>query len=85
MQYMPRNYPPEFGSKVVQLFNQLISEKMGMPELPPVTPTSAETFASMSYEDVWPEAHMSSVAHWLRAGTHLEIPAEFRGLLPKRL
>ena len=57
-----------------------------MPKLPEVVPSAAETFGSMSFDDdVWTEADMVSVCHYLRAGKHLRIPQAFLGLLPTRL
>ena len=56
-----------------------------MPALPPVIPDASETFAKLSFDDLWPEAHMTAVAHYLRAGIHLKIPSEFLPLLPRRL
>ena len=81
-----RCYPPRFGLQLVQMFHDLISEKAGMPKLPEVVPSAAETFGSMSFDDdVWTEADMVSVCHYLRAGKHLRIPPAFLGLLPTRL
>ena len=52
-----RCYPPRFGLQLVQMFHDLISEKAGMPKLPEVVPSAAETFGSMSFDDdVWPES-----------------------------
>ena len=70
----------------MELFHDLINDKSGMPELPSSPlPTAEETFASMDYDDVWTEASMVSVCHYLRAGCHLRIPEKFRDLLPKKL
>ncbi|CAL1167367.1 unnamed protein product [Cladocopium goreaui] len=80
------SYPPKFGLKLVELFHDLINDKSGMPELPSSPlPSSEETFRSMDFDDVWTEASMVSVCHYLRAGCHLRIPEKFRDLLPKKL
>ena len=82
---MPRNYPPRFGLKLVELFHDLVADKAGIPSLPGIVPTSAETFQSMSFGDDWSEASMVSVCRYLRAGVHLKIPPSFYGLLPTKL
>lgn len=80
-----RNYPAQFGQKMVDLFDRMIHEKCGMPELPSSVPGADETFGSMDWGDLWPEAHMVSACHYIRAGIHLVIPPYFRTILPKRL
>lgn len=69
----------------MELFPKLTAEKSGMPPLPPVIPEALETFAGLTFDDLWPEAHMTQVAHYLRSGIHLKIPSEFLPLLPRRL
>ncbi|CAL1155213.1 unnamed protein product [Cladocopium goreaui] len=78
-------YPQKFGQKLVEMFYLMIKEKRGMPELPEHVPSAAETFASMSFDDMWQEAFMSDVCHYLRGGVYLKVPPSFSGLLPKRL
>jgi hypothetical protein len=67
------------------MFNKLISEKRGMPELPQTIPSTEEIFKSMDFSDMWHEASMASVCHYLRGGIHLKIPPSFRDLIPKKL
>lgn len=78
-------YPPQFGLKFVEIFHSLISDKLGMPELPLTVPSAEETFASLEFSDVWSEASMVSLCHYLRSGIHLKIPPSFRELLPAKL
>ena len=80
-----RCYPPQFGLKFVEIFHSLIADKLGMPELPPRVPPAEETFASLEFSDVWSEASMVSLCHYLRSGVHLKIPPSFRKLLPTKL
>ena len=80
-----RSYPPEFGAKLVDIFPDLISDKAGMPPLPKEVPTAEDTFRSLSFDDVWTEADMVSVCHYLRSGCHLQIPPSFRELIPEKL
>lgn len=58
-----------------------------MPEVPPddELPDAAETFGNMEWGDLWSEAHMVSVCHYLRAGIHLKIPVDFWGVVPRKL
>ena len=39
----------------------------------------------MSFDDMWDEAHMSQVCHYVRAGKDLKIPEEFRDYIPRKL
>lgn len=56
-----------------------------MPDLPEVIPSSEKVFSEMEFDDLWEDARMVSVVHWLRGGKDLMIPTSFRPLLPKRL
>jgi hypothetical protein len=80
-----RNYPPAFGKKFVDLFQDLVADQRGMPVLPASIPTTEEIFSSMSFEDNWGKAHMTAVCHYLRSGVHLKVPDSFRDLLPVKL
>ncbi|CAL1130806.1 unnamed protein product [Cladocopium goreaui] len=79
------NYPPAFGRKMSDLWNQLVSEKSGMPSLPDPIPPALETFTSLDMDDVWTEADMPAVCRYLRGGTSLRIPDSFRDVLPKKI
>lgn len=74
--------------KFVELWDQLVSEKYGNPELPPVTPPAAETFAQAEFgadeDSAWSEANLEDVVRYLRGGKNLSIPDEFRRVLPHR-
>ena len=81
----PRNYPPRFGLRLVDLWHRLSSEKSGMPSLPKEVPPAHISYGDMSFEDLWADAQMVSVCHWLRGGMNLNIPQEFRDYLPGKL
>ena len=81
----PRHYPPEFGKKLVSMFDDLLRNKSGMPHLPDPCPSAEATFASMAYDDKWHDASMVELCHWLRGGKDLRVPPSFRPLLPYRL
>lgn len=83
--HLPRNYPAAFGSKLVTIFEEMITTKKGMPDLPTNLPSAEETFQSMEFTDVWQDAEVVSVCHWLRGGRDLRIPETFRPLLPNKL
>ena len=63
----------------------MAKDHLGMPKLPEVVPTAAEVFSSLSFDDMWAEAKMAEVCHYLRSGKHLRIPSDFLGLLPEKL
>ena len=81
----PRNYPEGFGRKLASLYDDLNKEKLGVPSPPQDIPSAEESFAEMEFSDIWQDAEMVSVCHWLRGGRDLEIPESFRSLLPKKL
>ena len=56
-----------------------------MPELPKVVPSAHKVFSEMDFDDLWEDARMVSIVHWLRGGTDLRIPDRFRPFLPQRL
>lgn len=80
-----RNYPAPFGKKLVKIFDDLIQNKLGMPQIPAQLPPAEEIFSHMKFDDVWQDARMVSVCHWLRGGKDLQIPSSFRSLLPSKL
>lgn len=80
-----RQYPPRFGLKLVELFEDLIQDKKGLPPLPEVVPPAERMLESMFFEDLWPEAAIQDVCHYLRGGKLLSIPHSFRDVLPGRL
>ncbi len=80
-----RKYPPKFAKKLVTLFDKLVSEKLGMPELPEVVPPAWETFSKMEFSDNWVDADMQHVCHYLRSGIYLRIPPEFVDMIPRKL
>ena len=80
-----RNYPKAFGKKMVDLFRGLVADKKGMPPLPNKSPSIEKMFASMEFSDLWGEAHMTGVCHYLRSGKYLVIPDSFKDLIPKKL
>ena len=80
-----RNYPPDFGKKLVKIFSELITNKTGMPTLPNPVPDAKDTFESATYDDCWPDADVTGVVHWLRGGKDLRIPCDWRPLLPCKL
>ena len=82
---LPREYPPAFGDKLVSLFEDFVSGKQGMPQLPEAVPSAMRVWLEMGFEDIWEEAQMAKVVHWLRGGKDLKIPIEFRTLLPSRI
>lgn len=81
----PRHYPAAFGKKLANIWKELIETKKGMPVLPEVTPPGVDTFNGMTFDDPWQEADVVSVIHWLRGSRDLDIPNEWRQVLPRKL
>ncbi|CAK8985362.1 unnamed protein product [Durusdinium trenchii] len=78
-------YPPRFGLGLVSIYLDLVNEKIGPPPLPSIVPSAEETFQAMVFDDLWAEADLQAVCHYLRGGTCLAVPPSFRPLLPARL
>ncbi|CAK9045371.1 Uncharacterized protein SCF082_LOCUS25635 [Durusdinium trenchii] len=78
-------YPPRFGLGLVSIYLDLVNEKIGPPPLPASIPSAEDTFQAMVFDDLWAEADLQAVCHYLRGGTGLVIPPSFRPLLPRRL
>ena len=72
-------------AKAISFFENLLSDKKGLPPDPAEAPNAEAVFASAEFADLRQEAEMTSVCHWLRAFTKLDIPPSFRGLLPTHL
>ena len=45
-------------------------------------PAAVQTFQSMAFTDLWEEAGMTEVVHYLRENRSLAIPPQWRELLP---
>ncbi|CAE7253079.1 unnamed protein product [Symbiodinium necroappetens] len=84
LEYFP-NYPPQFGLRLVELHDQVLATQRGTPELPKDLPTAVDTFSMMSFDDLWEDANMVECIRYIRGGTSLRIPENFRPLLPTRL
>ena len=70
---MPREYPGKFALKLVSLYNDLVGDKLGVPNLPDDVPSVPDILDSMALSDVWEEAEMGQVVQYLRAGTSLSL------------
>lgn len=82
---LPRNYPAAFGAKLVQIYAEIIATKRGTPVLPPNLPSAEQTFAELEFDDVWQDAQVVSMCHYLRGSKKLQIPESFKHLLPNKL
>ena len=80
-----RNYPPQFGLRLVELHDQVLATQRGTPELPQDVPTAFDTFRMMSYDDKWDDANMVECIRYILGCTALRIPDSFRPLLPATL
>ena len=89
LKLVPREYPALFGLKMVDLFNDLVGDKRGLPTLTAPVPSATEVFGGMEFgldaDSLWAEGSLVEVCRYLRGGKSLDIPEEFRPLLPKRL
>lgn len=74
---------------MVELFDDLVHDNRGMPELPDPLPSALATFDSVAFDDddksLWGMAEMKAVCRYLRGGKNLQIPDSFRLCLPERM
>ena len=83
--YPDRNYPPQFGAKVASIMEELQKLKTPVPTAFPEPLAAATVFESIDFSDLWTEARMVEVCHYLRGNNGLQIPQEWRKLLPTHL
>jgi uncharacterized protein YjlB len=72
----------------VELLPELRTNGEGRPLLTEAAAKSLnakEIFQSMEWSDLWEDANMFEVIHYLRGNTHLEIPADWRSAIPTEL
>ncbi|CAE7484592.1 unnamed protein product [Symbiodinium sp. CCMP2592] len=79
------HYPPQFGLRLVELHDQVLATKRGMPQLPEEVASAMDTFSQMDYDDLWEDANLVECVRYVRGGTSLRIPEAFRPLLPTSL
>ena len=70
-----------FALRMVRLRQRLHLAKPGR-AAPPANLDAKELFASDSFADIWEDARMPEVLAYLKGNKSLEIPPEWRGLLP---
>ncbi len=79
-----RNYPIRFGWKLVQLRPSLVSDRFV--KVKDESPTTMEHLHAMlgalDWTNVWEDADMRPVCHYLRGSKSLELPDSIKGLLP---
>ena len=63
----------------------MLATKQGAPVLPEDLPSAMDTFAMMTYDDMWDDANTIECIRYIRGGTSLRIPEVFRYLLPTAL
>lgn len=83
-----REYPIRFGFKMVDLYDSLTTSARGRAILPTEVPNAMTSFENMpdSETDVYGAfrfADLMEVFNYLRRNKHLEIPKEWRHLIPK--
>lgn len=79
---LPRTYPRKFGVGICKLMPQLMTHGEGKPPLCGDRATLA--FLSAPWTD-WEEADFVPVIVYLRGNIHLELPTEWRDVLPQKI
>ena len=79
-----RNYPVKFGLRLLRLRRRLLAARPERRQVPAdVNPQ--EIFASATFGDLWLDAGMPECLMYLKGSTSLEIPSQWRELLPAAL
>lgn len=73
-----------FGWKIVRLLPALVREGKGKPQNVPQDLHGPTYFASLDLDD-WEEAELTDVCHYLRGGTDLCCPLEWKQVFPTHL
>ena len=75
-----------FGRHLANKFQDMLEGPRSKVELPENVPPALETFQSMTYgsdPDLWFFSNLKDVFKYLRGGKTLEIPAEWKPLIPR--
>ena len=76
----------QFALHVAKHVSLLKSTRSGQPQLPEVLPAATKTFQSMRYgveAELWSFVKFEDVFVYLRGSKSLEIPNEWKELIPK--
>ena len=74
----------KFGLRMVRLRQRLKKERASR-AIPPADLDPKQIFASGTFSDIWEDAQMPEVLAYLRGNKSLQIPADWRELLPTAL
>ena len=84
--FQPRTYPEDFATAVANLFPALKASARGCPEVPAELPCARSLFAqnitSAEVVGLFEQADLDAVYTYLRGGTSLCLPPEWRVLFP---
>ena len=82
---LPREYPPGFGLRLLEIHADLLANRQGCPPLPAELPSMEEMLSTMSMGDIWPEADLEACLRYIRGGTSLQLSPALRALLPTHM
>jgi hypothetical protein len=74
-----RIYPKQFSKLFVKLLPEL---RTPMPVAWTHSTYGTDMFAKLDWDDLWDDAAIRSVCHYMRGSFDLVIPPEWRGVLP---
>ncbi len=83
-----REYPINFGMKFVRMLPALRTGGGGQPILDKKSVAALDAkaiFESMKFDDLWEDAEMVEVLQYLKGNSGLEIPEEWKNVLPTKL
>lgn len=84
----PRHYPVRFGFRIVEIFESLVENKSGQPAVVS-GPVSMEdlfrSFQGLDWGKIWPEAEVGRVCKYMFGSKDLDIPPEFKVMVPRTI
>lgn len=84
----PRHYPVRFGFRIVEIFESLVENKSGQPAVVS-GPVSMEdlfrSFQGLDWGKIWPEAEVGRVCKYMFGSKDLDIPPEFKAMVPRTI
>lgn len=79
-----QDYTPRFASTILRLRPTLLAAAPKCPAVDEKTPL-VELFASLSYDDMWDDAALRDCIYYTRGSHVLEIPGQWRPVLPNSI
>ena len=78
-----REYTLQFGRQIVDMYEDLVTSARGQPVIPLGIPTAIEMYESLPDQNDLENADLMAVFKYLRLSKFVQIPAEWKNIIPK--